>query len=36
MSQWVIHQTLDFSLGHDLRVIGSSLELGSTLGMEPA
>ena len=28
--------TLDFGLGHDLRVVGSSLEWGSMLGRDPA
>ena len=34
-AQWIECLTLDFCLGHDLRVVGSSLKLGSVLGMEP-
>ena len=30
------HLTLDFGLGHDLRVVGLSPMLGSMLGVEPA
>ena len=30
------HQTLDLGSGHDPRVMGLSLILGSTLSMEPA
>ena len=36
VDQSVKHPTLDFSLGHDLRVMRSSPTSGSTLGMEPA
>lgn len=32
---WVKSPTLDFSSGLDLRVVRSSPELGSTLGVEP-
>ena len=31
MAQWVKHLTLDFSSGHDLRVLRSSPMLGSAL-----
>ena len=38
-TSWVVqlveHLTFDFDSGHDLRVVRSSLELGSTLSMEP-
>ena len=34
--QVVEHQTLDFSSGHDLRVLGSSPALGSMLSGVPA
>ena len=30
------HLTLDCGLGHDLKVVRSSLMLGSVVGMEPA
>ena len=36
VAQLVKCPTLDFGSGHDLRVMGSSLVLGSTLGLEPA
>lgn len=35
MAQLVQCPTLDRSSGFDLRVLGSSLVLGSTLGMDP-
>jgi len=35
VAQSVKHPTLDLSSGLDLRVVSSSSELGSTLGMEP-
>ena len=35
VAQLVKHPTLDFTSGLDLRVMGSSPVLGSTLGMEP-
>ena len=35
MAQSVKHPTLDLSSGLDLRVVSSSLELGSTLGVKP-
>ena len=35
MAQSVKHPTHDFSSGLDLRVVNSSLTLGSTLAMEP-
>ena len=36
VAQSVERLTLDFSSGHDLRVMGSSPALGSVLSMEPA
>ena len=36
VAQSVEHLTLDFSLGHDHRVVGLSPKLGFTLNMEPA
>ena len=36
MAQSVEHSTLDFSSGHDPRVVGSSPILGSMLNVEPA
>ena len=36
MAQSVKHLTLDFSSGHDLTVVRSSLLLGFTLDIEPA
>jgi len=36
MAQSVEHPTLDFSSGHDLRVVGLSPVLGSVLGGESA
>jgi len=36
VAQSVQHSILDFGLGHDLRVVGLSPTLGSTLSMEPA
>ena len=35
MAQLVKRLTLDRSLGLDLRVVSSSLALGSTLGLKP-
>ena len=32
----VDHPTLDLGSGHDLRVVGSSVTLGSALSVEPA
>ena len=36
MAQSVERLTLDFGLGHDPRVVGSSPAFGSVLGVEPA
>ena len=36
MAQLVKHSTLDFSSGHDLRVMGLSPTSDFALGMEPA
>ena len=36
VAQSVMCPTLDFGLGHDLKVVGLSPALGSVLGMEPA
>ena len=36
MAQSVEHQTLDFSSGHDFRVVGSGPTGGSALGKESA
>ena len=36
VAQWVKCLTLDFSLGHDLRVVRSSSTLGSMLSVESA
>ena len=36
VAQSVKHLTLDFSSGHDLRVVRPSPALDSVLGMEPA
>ena len=36
MDQSVEYWTLDFGSGHDLRVVGSSLILGTTLNKESA
>ena len=36
MAQWVKHPTLDFGSGHDPRVVGSSLMLGSMVRVESA
>ena len=36
MAHEVEHPALDFSLGHDLKVMGLSPMLGSTLDVEPA
>ena len=36
MAQSVGHLTLDFSSGHDLRVMNLRLESGSVLGVESA
>ena len=36
MTQWVKPPTLDFSSGHDLMVMGSSLASGSIQKAEPA
>jgi len=36
VAQLVKHPTLDFSSGHDLRVIRSNPALGSVLSVEPA
>ena len=36
VAQLVEHLTLDFGLGHDPRVVGLSLTLGSALSVEPA
>ena len=36
MAQLVKYLTLDFSSGHDLRVVGLSLEWGSVLSTESA
>ena len=36
VAQSVKHLTLDFSSGHDLRVLRLSSTLGSELGVEPA
>ena len=35
MAQFVKQPTLNFGSGHHLRVVGSSLVLGATLGTEP-
>ena len=35
VAQFVKHLTLDFSTGHDLRVVGSSPEMDSVLSMKP-
>ena len=36
VAQWVKRPTLYFHTGHDLRVVESSLALGSALGIETA
>ena len=36
VAQSIEHPALDFSSGHDPRVVGSSPTLGSVVGMEPA